>query len=82
MTLCAYVLFKAGRVAALDSLALQFFSVPTSRAQIYEEAQTLGKTLGDSAAYYLRVMQKLVNGTDDYLEKETKRCVPWCLLFP
>jgi len=64
----------AGRVATLDTLASQFFAAaPTSRVSIYEKATTLGETLGDDASYYLRVMQKLVNGTDDYVEKEARR---------
>jgi len=64
----------AGRVPPLDSLASQFFTAAsTSRASIYEKATVLGQSLGDDASYYLRVMQKLVNGTEDYIEKEAKR---------
>lgn len=65
---------KAGRVATLDTLASQIFSaVPTSRAELYAEATKLGATLGESAKYYLRVMDKLVNGTEGFVEKEAKR---------
>lgn len=66
---------QAGRVAALDTLASQFFAVPTSRAQLYEEASSLGQNLGESAKYYLKVMEKLANGTDAFVEKEAKRYV-------
>jgi protein disulfide-isomerase A6 len=65
---------QAGRVASLDSLAAQFFTaLPTSRSSVLEEASAVGATLGDSASYYLKVMQKVVNGTEDYVEKEAKR---------
>lgn len=47
--------------------------MPISRAKLYEEASTLGQGIGDSAKYYLRVMEKLVDGAEDYVEKETKR---------
>lgn len=58
---------------SLDVLASQFSSVPTSRARLYKEASTLGEQIGHGAKYYLRVMEKLLSGTEDYVEKETKR---------
>ncbi|KAF8340496.1 protein disulfide isomerase [Cantharellus anzutake] len=64
----------AGRVAALDILASRIYAVvPASRSQIYDEAVVLSKALGSSADYYLRVMKKLVNSTEDYVSKEAKR---------
>lgn len=78
--LCCFRLLvdvQAGRVASLDSLASQFFTaLPSSRAELYDEAVVLGKDLGVGAAYYLKVMEKLVNGTENYVEKEAKRYVP------
>jgi len=65
---------QAGRVAHLDVLASKFFSAePASRAQLYEEASTLIQSIGDGAKYYLRVMEKLVNGSEGFVEKETNR---------
>jgi len=64
----------AGRVGTLDSFAAELFSaLPTSRAKIYEDATATAKSLGASGAYYLRVMQKVIDGSEDYVEKETKR---------
>lgn len=54
--------------------------VPTSRAELYKEASALGASVGESAKYYLRVMEKLTNGTETYVEKEAKRSV--MLSFP
>lgn len=59
----------------MDTLASQFFAVPTSRAQLYQEASSLGESLGTSAKYYLKVMEKLTNGTETFVEKEAKRFV-------
>ncbi|KAG9011056.1 hypothetical protein FRB94_008961 [Tulasnella sp. JGI-2019a] len=64
----------AGRVATLDTFAAQLFSaLPTSRAQIYEEATAAAKAVGATGAYYLKVMQKIVDGSEDWVEKESKR---------
>jgi len=62
---------QAGRVASLDALASQFSGA--SRVHLYEEASTLGQSIGDGTKYYLRVMEKLLSGTEDYVVKETKR---------
>ncbi len=67
---------QAGRVAALDALASRIYSaIPTSRQQIFDEAISLSESLGSAAEYYLRVMKKVVNGTEDFVAKETKRYV-------
>jgi len=58
-------------VAPLDALASQFSGA--SRVRLYEEASTLGQSIGDGTKYYLRVMEKLLSGTEDYVVKETKR---------
>jgi protein disulfide-isomerase A6 len=65
---------QAGRVAQLDSLASRFFSATAdARSAVYEEALALAKTLGLSASPYIKVMEKVVNSSDAYFAKETKR---------
>ena len=67
---------KAGRLAELDVLASKFFSAAKdARNSIYEEAVIVADNIGSTSQHYLRAMQKLVNGTEGYLEKETARCV-------
>lgn len=46
-----------------------------SRAEIYKEASQLAAEVGPAAKHYVRVMEKVVNGTEDYVSKESKRCV-------
>lgn len=60
-------------MASLDALASQFSGA--SRVHLYEEASALGQSIGDGTKYYLRVMEKLLSGTEDYVVKETKRWV-------
>lgn len=68
-------------MASLDTLAASLFSaLPESRAAIYEEAQEIAKSVGEAGAYYIRVMEKIVNGGEAYVEKETKRYV-YSLVF-
>jgi protein disulfide-isomerase A6 len=65
---------QAGRLAQLDTLASRFFSATAdARSAVYEEALALAKTLGVGANPYIKVMEKVVNGSDGYLVKETKR---------
>jgi len=67
----------AGRVQALDELATQFFiGDAESRATIYKTATNLAAEVGDAAKHYVRAMEKVLNGTEDYVAKESKRCVP------
>jgi len=67
---------KAGRLAEFDSLANKFFVARGKvRDSVYQEALTLAKGAGAASKHYVRVMEKLVNGTDNYLEKESKRYV-------
>lgn len=46
-----------------------------ARTAIYEEAKALAASAGETGNYYLRVMGKLYNGTETYVDKETKRFV-------
>lgn len=76
------ILFQAGRLADFDVLANKFFTAPADlRDSIYKEALTLSSTVGDVSKHYLRVMEKMVNGTEAYYEKESKRYVFRCLAF-
>ncbi|KAI0322608.1 thioredoxin-like protein [Amylostereum chailletii] len=65
---------EAGRVPDLDTLASKFFvATGAARDALFKEASVLAAEAGSSAKHYLRVMEKVVNGTEDYVEKETKR---------
>jgi protein disulfide-isomerase A6 len=65
---------QAGRVAKLDALAQEFFSaVPESRKSIYESAVGAAGLSREYGKHYIRVMEKVLNGTADYVEKETAR---------
>jgi protein disulfide-isomerase A6 len=69
--------FQAGRLPALDALAHKFFlAASDARASLLKEAVVLAETAGLVSKHYIRVMEKLVNGTEGYVEKEAKRCVP------
>ncbi|RDB25771.1 Protein disulfide-isomerase erp38 [Hypsizygus marmoreus] len=64
----------AGRLAEFDELAHQFFAAGADvRNKLYEEASTLAQTAGAASKQYLRVMEKVVNGSEAYVEKETTR---------
>jgi len=59
-----------------DSLASKFFvAAGSARDAIYKEAITLASELGPASRHYLRVMEKIANGTEDYVAKESKRSV-------
>ncbi|KAJ8692387.1 hypothetical protein PTI98_009705 [Pleurotus ostreatus] len=64
----------AGRLAQLDDLAHRFFVAAADvRGSILQEATHIAATLGDASKHYLRVMEKVVNGSEAYIEKESKR---------
>lgn len=64
----------AGRLPELDSLASQFFAATgAARDAIYKDASQLAENLGPAATHYVRVMEKVVNGSEEYVEKEAKR---------
>jgi protein disulfide-isomerase A6 len=55
-------------------LAHQFFvATGDARDALYKQATALGEGAGAASKHYLRVMEKLVNGAEGYVEKETKR---------
>ena len=51
------------------------FRFAAARQAILAEAGELAAGLGAGAKHYLRVMEKVVNGSEEYLEKESARCV-------
>jgi protein disulfide-isomerase A6 len=64
----------AGRLPELDALASKFFvATGDARNAIYKEALSLAVAAGVTGKHYLKVMEKVVNGTEAYFEKEAKR---------
>lgn len=67
---------QAGRLPQLDELASQFFLTSgAARDAIYKQASELAASIGPSAKHYVRVMEKVSNGSEEYFEKESKRYV-------
>ncbi|KAJ7284994.1 protein disulfide isomerase [Mycena rebaudengoi] len=65
---------KAGRLADFDALASKFFvAAGDARDALFKDAAALAASAGAVSKHYLRVMEKLVNGTEEYVEKESKR---------
>lgn len=65
---------EAGRIAELDALAQKFLGAAgDARDYIHKEALALSESLGETAKYYIRVMEKVVNDQESYIEKESKR---------
>lgn len=68
---------QAGRIPQFDELASKFFSAASSaRAALLDEATALAKSADSTAQHYLRVMQKIANGSEAYIAKESTRYVP------
>ncbi|KAF7986489.1 hypothetical protein HWV62_31295 [Athelia sp. TMB] len=64
----------AGRLPSLDALATQFAAASTSaRDTLYKEATALATEAGVASAHYIRVMDKVRAGAEDYVERESKR---------
>ncbi|KAL1739325.1 thioredoxin-like protein [Schizophyllum fasciatum] len=64
----------AGRLPTLDALAAKFLaSAADLRTSVYDEAKALADTLGAAAKPYLKVMEKVASGSEEYLAKERKR---------
>ncbi|KAI0071063.1 protein disulfide isomerase [Panus rudis PR-1116 ss-1] len=64
----------AGRFPEFDALAAKFFSATgDDRQTVLKEAEVLLKKAGEGAKHYLKVMEKVVNGSEEYIAKETKR---------
>jgi len=55
-------------------LANKFFVAAANKKQtIYKEAAKLAASAGVAAKHYIRVMEKVVNSSEAYIEKESKR---------
>ena len=71
---CVFTFVQAGRIPELDKLASKFFSAAASaRAALLDEAATLAKVAGATSQHYLRIMQKVVDSSEEYLTKESAR---------
>ncbi|KAJ7066967.1 protein disulfide isomerase [Mycena amicta] len=65
---------QAGRIADLDTLASKFMvAAADARSTIIEDATALVATAGALSNHYLRVMEKLSNSSEGYIQKEAKR---------
>jgi protein disulfide-isomerase A6 len=65
---------KAGRHPTLDDLASRFLDATSEvRQSILAEASKVSSEIGTTSKHYLRVMEKLVDGSEAYLNKELQR---------
>lgn len=65
---------QAGRLADWDELASKFFvATGAARDSVYNQAAALAKTAGEGSKHYLKVMEKVKNGTEEYVAKESAR---------
>ena len=63
-----------GRHPEFDSMASRFVAATgAARDSLYKDAELLAGAFGQKYKYYLRVMEKLINGTEGYVEKESNR---------
>lgn len=57
-------------------MASKFFTATgAARDAIYKEASALVAQVGPAATQYIRVMEKVIKGKEDYFAKESKRYV-------
>jgi len=65
---------QAGRHLEFDALASKFFTATgAARDAIYKQASVFAAEIGPAATHYVRVMEKVINGKEDYVTKESKR---------
>lgn len=65
---------SAGRHPEFDSLASRFIVAAADvRDKLYKDAELFSRATGPKFNYYLKVMEKLLNGTEGWVEKETNR---------
>ncbi|KAK2460343.1 hypothetical protein APHAL10511_007732 [Amanita phalloides] len=65
---------EAGRLPEFDALAQRFFGAAAdAKNNIYQEALKLAKNADVDSKHYLKAMEKIVGGTAEYIEKESKR---------
>ena len=75
----------AGRHPEFDSLASRFVVAAADKvaqSKLYEDAKLFGRATGAKYKYYLKVMEKVMNGTEGWVEKEAARYVAFSLCFP
>ncbi|KAI0090087.1 protein disulfide isomerase [Irpex rosettiformis] len=64
----------AGRHPEFDSLASRFIvAASDGRSKLVEDAKLFARATGDKYQYYLKVMDKVVNGSEQWVEKEANR---------
>ncbi|KAI0686031.1 protein disulfide isomerase [Cytidiella melzeri] len=64
----------AGRHPEFDSIASRFaVAAADKRDALYQDAKLFARATGEKYKYYLKVMEKFLNGTEGYVEKETAR---------
>ncbi|KAF8071937.1 protein disulfide isomerase [Lyophyllum atratum] len=65
---------QAGRLPELDILANKFLAAGAeARDKIFKEASLLTASAGATSKHYLRVMEKVVNSSEAYVQKEVTR---------
>ncbi|KAG6877801.1 hypothetical protein C0993_003775 [Termitomyces sp. T159_Od127] len=65
---------QAGRLPEFDSLASKFFVAGAeARDSIFKEASVLAASVGATSKHYVRVMEKVVNDSETYVQKEASR---------
>ncbi|KAG6908549.1 hypothetical protein DXG01_004182 [Tephrocybe rancida] len=65
---------QAGRLPEFDTLATKFFTAGAeARDSIFKEASVLAASAGAASKHYLRVMEKVVNSSEAYVQKESSR---------
>lgn len=65
-----------GRHPEFDSIASRFATATgAARNTLFKDAELLASAFGPTYKYYLRVMEKVINGTEGYIEKEANRYV-------
>jgi protein disulfide-isomerase A6 len=66
----------AGRHPEFDVIASRFVNAAgAARDKLFSDAELLASAFGPQYKYYLRVMEKVLNGTEDYVTKEANRYV-------
>lgn len=69
----------AGRIPSLDELAQKFIDATAdARTAIFREATNLG----EDAKGYIRVMEKIMGKSNEYITKEMKRYALYCFPNP
>ncbi|TFK28137.1 protein disulfide isomerase [Coprinopsis marcescibilis] len=64
----------AGLIPELDELAAKFISASKSaRKDILKEAKAVAEKTGKTSGQYIKIMEKVVAGSGNYVEKERKR---------